>query len=123
MLRALPLLVLASYLSAAAPQTSATGFFKPTSAPFYIQSNEKVTSLSFGNGSAEDLQKLIDEAVKNNPTQSLVLTLKGTVVVKLAPLRLPSRINVQFTDGAMIKADAGILAKALVEINNARYHR
>ena len=97
----------------------AAGFFKPTQAPFYIQPSEKLSSLTFNSGSAEDLQKAIDEAAKNNPNGTIVVELKGTVTINLSPLRLPSRINLKFGPDAAIKADPAAVAKSLIEIIDA----
>ena len=121
MKRTLSLLAFSCLILNGAAQVFAAGFFKPTSAPFYIQPNEKLSSLTFNSGSAEDLQKVIDEAAKNNPTGTIVVQLKGTIAVNLSPLRLPSRLNLKFGPDAAIKADPDATAKSLIEINNAEF--
>lgn len=121
MKRLLSLATLAWIILGAPTQTFAAGFFKPTQAPFYIQPNEKISSITFNSGSAEDLQKSIDEAAKNNSGGTIVVEVKGTVTVNLTPLRLPSRINVKFGPGAAIKADSAAAAKSLIEISNAEF--
>lgn len=121
MKRTLSLLVFSCILLHAPAQIFAAGFFKPTQAPFYIQPNEKLASISFNSGSAEDLQKAIDEAAKNNPTGTIVVELKGTVTVNLSPLRLPSRLNLKFGPDAAVKADPAATAKSLIEISNAEF--
>ena len=119
MKRLLPLIVIACLTIVSPAQTVSAGFFKPTQAPFYVQPNEKISSINFNSGSAEELQKLIDDAAKANPTGTLVLELKGAITVKLNPLRLPSRTNVKFGPDASIKADAAAVAKSLIEITSA----
>jgi len=119
MKRLLPLLVIVCLTIVSSAQTGVTGFFKPTQAPFYVQPNEKITSVSFNSGTAEDLQKVLDDAAKSNPSGTIVVELKGTVTINLSPLRLPSRINLKFGPDAAIKADPAVVAKSLIEIIDA----
>lgn len=102
-------------------EASAAGFFKPTQAPFYIQPGEKLATVTLNSATAEEAQKNIDDACKNNPNSTIVIELKGVITVRTMPLRLPSRTNLKFAPDAGIKADSSATAKSLIEINNAEF--
>jgi hypothetical protein len=94
-------------------------YFTSPDAPFVIASNGVVRNVPLPAGSVETAQGIIDAARQQDSNAVLFLQPAGDLVVGAAPLQLGSRMCLQLSSGAGIKAGASCSAASLISVNGA----
>ncbi len=108
------------YLIFFAFSIQAQNLFTPPSATFYHTPSEKITDLSFSNGTIADIQAAINDTRNNFPNNIIRITLTGTFTITDNPIQLGS-FMLLFLNNAIIQANAGCTATSLVQISNSEY--
>ena len=96
-------------------------FFTPPEAPFITGPKEEIHRVSLPAGTADAAQTLIDAARKEKPEAVLLLEVTGNLEVGSAPLRLGSKMCLQFSPSAGLKAGANCSAPSLISIEKAEF--
>ncbi len=95
-------------------------FQKPT-APYIVAKGEAIKAIEFAGGSAAELQNIIDDARKADPTAVIIAEISGKVIVSKDPLLLGENINLIFKGNGGVECDedaSGITS--LVHIHRAK---
>jgi len=103
------------------PAHSAEQFFTPPEAPFITGPKEEIHHVSLPAGTTEAAQVLIDAARKEKPEAVLILEPAGNLEVGSAPLRLGSKMCLQLSPSAGVKAGANCSAPSLISVEKAEF--
>ena len=114
-------IVLALSLQALLPAHSAEQFFTSPEAPFITGPKEEIHRVSLPAGTADEAQGLIDAARKEKPEAVLILEPAGNLEVGTAPLRLGSKMCLQLSPSAGLKAGANCSAPSLISVEKAEF--
>jgi len=103
------------------PVHSAEQFFTPPEAPFITGPKEEIYRVSLPSGTADAAQVLIDAARKEKPEAVLILEPSGNLEVGTAPLRLGSKMCLQLSPSAGVKAGSNCSASSLISVEKAEF--
>lgn len=103
------------------PAHSAEQFFTSPEAPFITGPKEEMHRVSLPAGTVDAAQALIDAARKEKPEAVLVLEPAGNLEVGNAPLRLGSKMCLQLSPSAGLKAGANCSAPSLISVEKAEF--
>ena len=120
-LSSISFLVLALSFCVMLPAHSAEQFFTPPEAPFITGPKEEIHRVSLPAGTADAAQALIDAARKEKPEAVLILEPAGNLEVGSAPLRLGSKMCLQLSPSAGLKAGANCSAPCLISVEKAEF--
>jgi len=114
-------LILLLLLNVAFSAFARPAYFAPPESPYILHKEEHIQSITISKGTVSDLQAKIDDCRLAHPDDVIVVCLEVPLVVKKAPLRLPSRMCLILDDGVQITAHRSAKAEVLILIESAEF--